>query len=223
MLRSHDIEQLAECRDRRSSVWTGDATDCRAAARRARSRIDAGTIPHFDRFDRQTKRLTEHNGNRRSSAGADVLRAAQRFYAAVRVDADGACRGVSFATPRVDRHAEAAFDSSVTTFAMRVPLLRPADQLSRSFDLRDVGRLQLFWRLVDVCEEHIDGAFAELACDVVQRGIGQRTELRMRRSTPRSVGTGVCHKSRGFAIAVLKIKDIWKLREIDRASLHASV
>src|SRR5258705_287997 len=76
-----------------------------------------------------------------------------------------------------------------------VPFFRPADEFGRSFDFGNVGRLQLLRRLIDVGEEDIDRALAELGCDVVDRRVGQRAELRVRRRTPRSVGAGIGHQA----------------------------
>src|SRR5207249_1917176 len=82
---------------------------------------------------RQAERFGQNHRNAGASAGADVLRAAERFDAAVWIDADGAGRRVSLAAPSVNGHAESFLDRAGSTFAVSVPLLRPADEFGRSF------------------------------------------------------------------------------------------
>ena len=179
---------------------SGDAADGDRAARRVGLRVTV--VPEVDLHvvDSQAESFGKGDRDHGAGAGAQVLAAQEGFDRPVGMHFDGAGRGPGTAAPAVQGHAQPSLDRLSSALAMGVPLGLPVDQLRT--DLHLLGVDIRLGRLVEVLHEDVVAVGSHLRRQVVDHRVGDRTQLRVRGSSPGPVRPGVGRDARRLAVAV---------------------
>ena len=152
-----------------------------------------------------------------AGAGAQVLAAQEGFDRPIGVHLDGAGRGPGPAAPAVQGHAQSPLDRLAAALAMSVPLGLPVDQLRT--DLHFLGVDIRLGCLVEVLHEDVVAVGSHLRRQVIDHRVGDRTQLRVRGSSPGPVRPGVGRDARRLAVAVGDpVETVGKLSERNRAA-----
>src|SRR5580692_5931060 len=141
----------------RSSRTTG--TTRRSIKRIANVKIDS--------FDRNPKRFGCDDDDRRSSSGADILRAHLYIDRAIGMDGQIAIADMAASTPSVNREPEPASHASRNILAARTPLLFPPHQVRSDcqFVAIDIATRSGNFK---VLQPEIKRIHVELGCEIIQ-------------------------------------------------------